>query len=125
MPRFFRVWFYVAAVYNLVWGLLAVLFPSVMLGAVGIGDLNYPQMFQVVGMIVGVYAYGYWLLARDPVRYAKFIWIGLIGKVCGPLGFVFYAVRGDLPWSFGWTILPNDLVWWPVFILFAWRYGRD
>jgi hypothetical protein len=75
-------------------------------------------------MVVGVFAYGYWLLARDPVRYCGVVWIGLAGKVLGPLGFVWYAVSGVLPWSFGATILLNDLVWWPAFFLFAFRYAR-
>ena len=73
---------------------------------------------QVLGMMVGVFAYGYWLVARDPVRYADFIWIGLAGKLFGISGFLFYAFSGVLPWNMGWMILFNDVVWLPAFVLF-------
>jgi hypothetical protein len=58
------------------------------------------------------------------VRYCGIVWIAIAGKVLGPLGFVFYATRGDLPWTFGATILTNDLLWWPAFIAFAFKYAR-
>ena len=124
VPRSFRVWFYSAAVYNLFWGALVCAFPNWCIGLLRIQDLVSAPFLQVLGMVVGVYAYGYWLLARDPVRYCGFVWIGLLGKVLGPIGFVFYASRGELPWSFGQTIVINDLVWLPAFILFALRYAR-
>ena len=75
-------------------------------------------------MLVGVYAIGYYLLARDPLRYAGLIWVALAGKTLGPVGFVYYAIAGILPWKFGWTCVLNDIIWWPVFWSFALRYGR-
>ena len=62
---------------------------------------------QVTAMMVGVYAIGYYLMARDPIRYCGFIWIALAGKTLGPLGFVYYASTGVLPWEFGWTCVFN------------------
>lgn len=120
----FRAWFYAAAVYNAVWGLVVCLFPRWVTSVLGVGGMVSPPFLQVLGMVVGVFAYGYWLLARDPERYCGLVWIGLAGKVLGPLGFLFYASRGELPWSFGATILLNDIVWWPAFFLFAFRYAR-
>lgn len=124
VPRSFHVWFYAAAAYNLVWALVVCAFPRWCIDLLGIDALVSPPFLQVIGMMVGVYAYGYWLLARDPVRYCGLIWVGLAGKVFGPLGFVFYALRGEIPWSFGATIVINDVAWWPAFILFALRYAR-
>ncbi|MEX2244823.1 MAG: hypothetical protein WD716_13380 [Fimbriimonadaceae bacterium] len=124
VPQSFRYWFYAAAAYNFLWGLVVCLFPSVCIEVLGIGEMVSAPFLQVLGMVVGVYAYGYWLMARDPVRYCGFIWIGLVGKVLGPLGFLFYALRGEIPWSFGATIVFNDLVWWPAFLVFAFRFGR-
>jgi len=124
VPRSYRVWFYAAAAYNLLWGAVVCAFPSWCIELLGIGGFVSAPFLQVLGMMVGVYAYGYWLLARDPVRYCGFVWIGLLGKVLGPIGFLFYAVRGDLPWSFGATIIFNDLVWWPAFFVFSVRYAR-
>ena len=75
-------------------------------------------------MIVGVYAYAYYLLARDPVRYCGLVWVGLAGKMFGPVGFVFAALKGDLPWSFGLINLTNDVIWLPAFVLFVWKHAR-
>ena len=122
--RSFRVWFYAAAAYNLLWGSVVCVFPHWCIELLGIGGFVYAPFLQVLGMVVGVFAYGYWLLARDPERYCGLVWIGLAGKVLGPLGFLYYALTGGLPWSFGATIVLNDLVWWPAFIVFAFRYAR-
>src|SRR5688500_3395822 len=109
----YRAWFYAAAAYNLVWGLAVCLFPGELMRLAGLDAPRYPALIQVIGMLVGVYAYGYWLLARDPLRYANLVWLGLLGKTLGPLGFLWATLRGELPLAFGWTILLNDLIWWP------------
>ena len=67
-------------------------------------------LVQVIGMMVGVYAYGYYLLAREPKRYCGFIWIALACKTFGPLGFVYSALTGALPWCFGWICVFNDVI---------------
>lgn len=96
--------------------------PRLVLGWVGMSDLNYTPMFQCVGMMVGCYAMGYALVALDPRRYGAFAVIGLVGKVLGPLGFIWSASRGELPWSFGWNNVFNDLIWWPSFGAFCWSW---
>ncbi len=118
-PALYRRWFYAAAIYNAVWGSAVVLFPRALLRIAGIGDPAAVPLAQVIGMMVGVYAYGYYLLAREPERYAGLIWIGLAGKTLGPLGFLYSAATGSLPWTFGWVVAFNDLIWWPVFWRFA------
>jgi hypothetical protein len=122
--RAYRIWFYAATIYNAVWGVAVVALPGTLLRVAGIGDPAAVPLAQVIGMMVGVYAYGYYLLAREPVRYARLIWIGLAGKTLGPLGYVYSAATGSLPWTFGWVIVFNDLIWWPIFWRFACRYAR-
>ncbi len=117
--RTYRAWFHAAAIYNAVWGGAVVVFPGALLRVAGVDDPAAVPLVQVIGMMVGVYAYGYYLLARAPERYAGLIWIGLAGKTLGPLGFLYSAATGSLPWAFGWVIAFNDLVWWPVFWRFA------
>ena len=116
--RLFQRWFYAAAIYNVVWGGAVALFPGTLLEIADI-DADAVPLVRVVGMMVGVFAYGYYLLAREPHRYYGFIWIALAGKTLGPLGFVYSAGTGTLPWSFGWICVFNDLIWWPVFWRFA------
>ncbi|MCH7903082.1 MAG: hypothetical protein IH944_00785 [Armatimonadetes bacterium] len=114
----FRPWFYAAAAYNLLWGLGVIVFAQQAISMWSLQEFVSVPFLQVLGMMVGVFAYGYWLVARDPVRYADFIWIGLAGKLFGISGFLFYAFSGVLPWNMGWMILFNDVVWLPAFVLF-------
>jgi hypothetical protein len=120
----YRRWFHAAAVYNALWATLIVIFPVDLPRTLGIDTSEFVPFVQVIGMMVGVYAAGYHLLARDPRRYCGFIWIALAGKTLGPIGFLYYAWAGELPWSFGWTCVLNDLIWWPVFWSFALRHAR-
>jgi small multidrug resistance pump len=122
--RRYRPWFHAAAAYNALWGSVVVLFPTAFMRLAGVTPSDAAVPFvQVMGMMVGVYAYGYYLLARAPRRYAGFIWIGLAGKTLGPLGFVSAALAGTLPWSFGWVCVFNDVIWWPAFWSFALRHA--
>jgi small multidrug resistance pump len=114
----YRPWFYAAATYNLIWGTLNVLFPSLIFDIIGMPRPINPALWQVVGMFVLVYAPAYWWAARRPLRHRHLTAIGLLGKVLGPLGFLWSALSGQLPLAFGWVILTNDLHWWPAFGLY-------
>lgn len=121
----YRTWFLAAAIYNALWGVVVLIWPNLLLRLVGMSPLNYPPIMQSVGMMVGVYAIGYWLIAQDPVRYGPFVYIGVLGKLFGPVGLIWAAVHGDLPWSFGWINVTNDIIWLPAFIGFALAYQKD
>lgn len=114
----FSGWFYCAAVYNLIWGSIIILFPNLVFDEIGMSRPNHTALWQVVGMFVLVYAPAYWWAARYPFRFRHMILIGMLGKVLGPIGFIWSAVTGALPISFGWIILTNDLIWWPAFALY-------
>ncbi|MEQ1821166.1 MAG: alkyl hydroperoxide reductase [Fimbriimonadaceae bacterium] len=116
--RWYAGWFYAAALYNVIWGSFVGLMPRWYGERLGLTDL---PLLQAIGMMVAVFGFGYWLMAREPLRYFGFIWIAILGKTFGPAGFVISALKGDLPWSFGWINLTNDLIWLPVFIAFALR----
>jgi small multidrug resistance pump len=123
--QIYRRWFYAAAIYNAAWGIAVVLFPDPVLRLAGLDSPGATPLIQVMGMMVGVYAYGYYLLAREPRRYCGLIWIGLAGKTFGPIGFVYSAATGTLPWTFGWICVFNDLIWWPIFWRFALTYAKE
>lgn len=116
-PGWMRVWLRAAGIYNILWGAGVVLFPLALFEATGLQTPLYPSIWQCVGMIVGVYGIGYWIAATDPARHWPIVLVGLLGKIFGPIGFLITASRGELPWSFGWTILFNDLLWWIPFVL--------
>jgi small multidrug resistance pump len=116
-----------AAAYNLAWGAIVIAFPHLLFDLVGIPRLNYPEIWQCVGMIVGVYGIGYWAASRDPIRHWPIVLVGFLGKVFGPIGFADALVRGTFPPAFGLTILTTDLIWWLPFALIlreAYRANR-
>jgi hypothetical protein len=120
----YRAWFYAATVYNALFGIAVGIAPRYLGSLVGFHTRESAPLIQVIGMIVGVYAYGYYLLARDPDRYCGLIWVGLAGKTFGPVGFLVCAITGRLPWSFGFVCLFNDVIWWPSFWTFALTRAR-
>ena len=117
----FRGWFYAAAIYNLLWGCLNVLFPNLIFKLYAIAPPNDSVLWQVVGMFVLVYVPAYWWAGRFPQAYPHFIVIGLLGKLLGPVGFVWSFYQGLLPANFFWIILTNDLIWWPAFSIYLLR----
>ncbi len=126
-PRWMRTTLQLAAAYNIVWGGVVLAFPLLPFRVAGMEPPLYVPIWQCLGMVIGVYGIGYALAARDPLRHWPIVLVGFLGKVFGPLGFAWYAAAGLLPWSFGWTILTNDLVWWLPFggiLLAAWRRER-
>ena len=115
----YRPWFYAAAGYNLAWGATAILWPSLFFRLLRMPPPDALAIWQALGMMVFVYAPAYWWLARDPVRHRHLALIALLGKLLGPLGFLWAVATHLLPISFGVIILANDLVWWPAFFAFV------
>ncbi len=104
-----------AGIYNLLWGMWVILSPLAMFRWSGMEPPRYPQLWQGVGMIVGIYGLGYLLAARNPMRHWPIVLIGLLGKTLAPVGLLGTALRGELPWPWGVTIVTNDLIWWVPF----------
>lgn len=125
-----RAWLLAAALYNLVWGACVVLAPAATLRLLGAGDLPPAglSIWQCLGMVIGVYGVGYAAASLDPLRHWPIVLVGLLGKVLGPVGFAWCALRGEIPWSFGLTIPTNDLLWWIPFagiLAAAWRHASQ
>lgn len=118
-----------AGAYNVAWGAFTVLAPGMSLGWLGLSsEPPIAQLWQCIGMIVGVYGVGYLIAARDPYRHWPITLVGLLGKVFGPIGFVVSVVAGTLPASVGWTLITNDLIWWFPFAAILWgaiRYHQS
>lgn len=100
-----------AGVYNAAFAIWAIFFPRLAFEWSGIPVPNYLELWQCIGMIVGVYGLGYWIAASNPLQHWPIVLVGFLGKIFGPLGFLKAALDGTLPWSFGWINVLNDLVW--------------
>ena len=110
--------FGLAAIYNFAFGLWASVFPLSFFRLFELAMPRYPSIWACVGMIVGVYGIAYAYVAWRPDRGAVFVWIGLAGKVLGPIGWLMAVGRGELPPRTFPVILLNDLVWWFPFLFF-------
>ena len=119
-PSWAAHWLRAAGVYNLLWGAITIAFPDLLFDLTGATRPNYPEIWQCVGMIVGVYGFGYWVAASDPRRHWPIVLVGLLGKLFGPVGFAVAVWKGTFPPAFGLTILTNDLIWWVPFALILW-----
>jgi small multidrug resistance pump len=116
-PSWMTRWLQAAGLYNLIWGTVVIVSPDLPLRMASMEPLPEPgrAIWQCLGMVVGVYGVGYLCAARDPLRHWPIVLVGLLGKILGPIGFVWTAARGAIPWHFGATILTNDLLWWAPF----------
>ena len=115
-----------AAIYNVIWGAWVILFPNAMFELLGMEKNNYPEIWQCVGMIVGVYGVCYWIAASDPCRHFPIVLVGFLGKILGPIGFAQALLTNRFPLAFGVIIIFNDLIWWPSFFnLLKEKYKRD
>jgi hypothetical protein len=106
-----------AGVYNVVWGMWVLLFPQAFFHLVQLPEINYPEIWQSVGMIVGVYGIGYWIAADDYIRHWPVLLVGFLGKLFGPIGAAWNIYLGKLPPEFLWINVFNDLIWLPVFVV--------
>lgn len=125
-PTTMRRWLVAAGLYNLAWGAYVVLLPESFFVLLDLDPPTPISIWQCLGMVIGVYGIGYLVASRDPLRHWPISLVGLLGKLFGPIGFIWTAWRGEIPWSFGWTIPTNDVLWWIPFALIlraAWREG--
>lgn len=68
-PKWVYPWLWAAGIYNLAWGAITIAMPNLLFDLTGAERLNYPEIWQCVGMIVGVYGIGYIIAAYDSRRH--------------------------------------------------------
>ena len=107
----------IAAVYNIVWGAWQVLLPNSFFELMGMTPMNHPMVWQGLGMVIGLYGLAYYWASFDYVRHWPIVAIGLMGKVFGPIGYVFNILMGTATVGFGYTLIPNDIIWWIPFVM--------
>lgn len=117
----FSKWLFAAGIYNGLWGLSVIVAPYWFFDFAGMERPLYPEIWQCVGMIVGVYGVGYLVAATDSNRHWPIVLVGLLGKIFGPIGFASALASGSFTPKAGLTILTNDLIWWIPFGVLLWR----
>lgn len=121
LRRVFRI----AGIYNICWGMVIVLFPNLLFDLFQIPRINYPFVMAGLGMCIGLYGYGYWVVAGDLARYPQLVVIGFLGKALGPIGWFWTVMTTDLPLRTMWTNVFNDFIWLPFFIAYFVWYRRQ
>jgi hypothetical protein len=113
-----RVTFLLAGVYNIGWGVYAVVDPQWLFRYAGLPPSNHPEVFACLGMVVGLYGVLYFEVARAPERGWLLAAVGLAGKILGPIGLFFLIWSGEWPASTIVLCLTNDMIWWLPFALY-------
>jgi hypothetical protein len=116
--RFYKTIFLAAAIYNVFWGSLIIIFPNLIFQLFNLPPINYPFLMSGIGMFVGVYGYGYWIVSKHPLVYPQLVVVGLLGKTLGPIGWAYHVYSGDVPFATMWVNVFNDLIWIPFFITY-------
>jgi hypothetical protein len=114
VPAWMPLTLRLAALYNLLYAVALSLWPAQIFDALHLPATPDP-MIRCIGMMVGVYAFGYWIAAQDLRRYWPLVVVGLLGKTLGPLGFLHGALTGVFEWRSGFFVLFSDLIWWAPF----------
>lgn len=124
---FHRAVFVAAGLYNILWGLYAVIDPQWLFRFAKMQNENHPQVFACLGMVLGLYGILYLEVARIPDRGWVIAAVGLAGKVLGPVGLARLIWTGIWPVRTGILCVTNDLIWWIPFGLYlydAWPVFR-
>jgi small multidrug resistance pump len=114
--------FQAAAVYNLAFFAWSALAPGQFFALAGAHCAPPAEyLWQCVGMVVGVYGLLYWHASRHLDRARPIIAVGLLGKVLGPIGWVWTFAPGRIAAPTFVVVALNDILWWPGFASFLLR----
>ena len=94
-------------------------------------DLPKPELMlplQLVGMLVGLFGVGYWLVAWNPVENRNVLTLGFFSKFLGSLLGIAYLALGKMPLVFLPVLFFADIIYLPPFLLIMrrlYRWPRD
>lgn len=115
---YYRLFFALAAVYNIAFGVAGVIFPQWFFDLFRMARPQYPATWQVLAMVLGLYGLGYAYAAFRLEHAVPWIAIGLAGKVFGPIGWVLTVGSAEFPIRTLPLVVFDDIVWWLPFSLF-------
>ena len=94
-------------------------------------DLPKPELMlpvQLVGILVGLFGVGYWLVARNPIENRNVLLLGFLSKFLGSLLGIGYLALGKMPLLFLPVLFFADIIYLPPFLLIMrrlYRWPRD
>lgn len=105
-----------AGIYNLLWSCWVIGNPKLIFTLINMPPPNYIEIWQYLGIIMGVYGLGYLIAATNPIKYWPIILIGFLGKTFGAIIFIMAIYKDVFPFYFSINIILNNLIWWPCFL---------
>lgn len=78
-------------------------------------QIHFP--IQLVGLLVGLFGWGYYLVARNPVENRNILLLGFFSKFLGSVLGLGYVLAGKLPWTFVVVFFLCDIIYLPPFYL--------
>ncbi len=78
-------------------------------------EISFP--IQLVGILVGLFGVGYYLVAKNPVENRNVLMLGFWSKFLGSCLGTYYVVRGQLPYQFVGVYFFADVIYLPPFYL--------
>jgi hypothetical protein len=114
--RLYRATFAAAGVYNIAWGLAAVIWPNWFFDFTGMARINHPEIYACLGMVIGLYGVLYLEVARRPEHGFLLGAIGFVGKALGPVGALVLVLQGQWPLKALWLNVGNDFIWLVPFV---------
>lgn len=114
----------IASIYNLWAGLGMVVFYHEVSKVLGMPRPTPIMPFQLVGLLVGLFGVGYWLVANRPLENRNVLWLGFWSKLLGTVLCYYHVARGTLPISFLPLVALSDLIYLPPFFIIARRLDR-
>jgi hypothetical protein len=121
-PRAPARWLRAAAVYNVVWGALAMIAPHRLTRMLGLRDGCDPSDatgWRAAGVTVAAYAPAYWWAAANPAQARPLVRTALLGKALGLGSCLVGIVAGRIPRAAAIVVMFNDALWLPAFARLA------
>lgn len=84
-------------------------------------QLNLP--IQLVGVLVGLFGLGYWMVASHPHENRNILVLGFWSKALGSVLGVYYVCVGKLPPAFLLALFFSDIIYLPPFYIILRRLG--
>lgn len=118
-----RLFFWVALVFNLLAGLPLLLAPNLMLSSLGTGIPVDLLFHRFTGLLVVCFGGLYALVAQDAVRFRPLVWLGIFGKAGVVALFTEAFLNGRVPFSL-YAISLGDVAFVVGFVAFLMTTGR-
>lgn len=112
------------AVFNVLAGLHMLVMYHETYRAIGMLGENKPHIhfpIQLVGILVALFGWGYYMVVRNPIENRNILLLGFCSKLGGSLLGLGYVLLGKLPWSFVAVFFFCDVIYLPPFFLILQR----